>query len=366
LGQRTRYPFRNLVVEVTERCNNACRHCCNYWRGDGGGSSTPELSRAEICALVAKVQQDAPLVQVALSGGEPLLRPDLPEIACDLASRGLAALVITNGALLSKARLQRFPAASFFEITLFSADGALHNQMTGRMVFDRLLENIVRLRRQGHKFVLACVITKLNAHDVAGTIKLGVALGAEAVMLNRVNLSRRAFRLAEQLVPTVAQLNASLRAAEELAGTYGIPVAVSVPIPPCLADPREFPHLHFGWCPRGDRNAYYTIGCSGLLRPCNHSSVILGDLRAEGFADIVGRRHVKEFWKSVAPECQQCTHPLKEQCRGGCPAAADECYGSPRRMDPFVQLSRGTWCTVNRSGHPPAPASQRRCEGTPP
>jgi radical SAM protein with 4Fe4S-binding SPASM domain len=116
---------------------------------------------------------------------------------------------------------------------------------------------------------------------------------------------------------------------------------VSVPIPPCVIDPADFTHLHFGWCPRGRRGAYYTVGCTGLLRPCNHSSRVLGDLRRHSFAEIVSQPRTREFWRPVPPECLECDHPLKGSCLGGCPAAADECYGTRQRVDPFVACSRG-------------------------
>jgi pyrroloquinoline quinone biosynthesis protein E len=284
--------------------------------------------------------RDAPIEQVALSGGEPLLRPDLPEIAGDLAGLGLATVTITNGTLLDQARLRRFPAESMFEITLFSADEDLHNRLAGRDVFEGVLENLVGLRRAGHRFVLACVVTRLNWQATGRTIRLGVALGAEAVLLNRINLSRRVFDSDPRLAPTAAQLRWSLRAAEALAAKYGVPIAVAVPVPPCAADPRDYPNLHFGWCPRGARDAYHTISSTGLVRPCNHSSRVLGDLRRQDFAEIVRGPAARAFWKPVPPECRECHHPLKHRCRGGCPAAADECFGDRTRIDPYVELQR--------------------------
>lgn len=332
-------PFRTVVVELTERCNNACQHCYNYWRTDVSGGSARRLTRAELRALIARVQRDVPLEQVALSGGEPLLCRDLEGVAWDLEELGLHPVVITNGVLLTGRRLSLFPRGTTFEITLFSVDEGVHNALAGRPVFARVLENLVRLRREGHRFVLACVLTRRNAHDVTRTIRLGVALGAEGVLLNRVNLSRRLFVRAPHLVPTAAQLRAGLRAASALAVRYGIPIAASVPIPPCVTDPRDYPGLHFGWCPRGGPESYYTIGATGAVRPCNHASVVLGDLRRQGFADIVNSVQARRYWEAVPRECRACRHPLKTQCGGGCPAAADECYGDRHRRDPFVALS---------------------------
>jgi pyrroloquinoline quinone biosynthesis protein E len=332
-------PLRTVVVEVTERCNNACQHCYNYWRTDGRRDSERQLTRAELRALIVRVQRDVPLEQVALSGGEPLVRHDVEDVVGDFEALGLHTVVITNGTLLTTRRVHRFPPGTAFEITLFSVDEHVHNALAGRPVLACVLENIVRLRRQGHRFVLACVLTQRNVYDVARTIALGVALGAEGVLLNRVNLSRRLLVRAPHLVPTAAQLRAGLRAASALATRYGIPITASVPIPPCVADPRDYPGLHFGWCPRGGPESYYTIGVTGTIRPCNHASVVLGDLRRQGFADIVNSVQARRYWGAVPRECRACRHPLKTQCGGGCPAAADECYGDRHRRDPFVALS---------------------------
>lgn len=113
----------------------------------------------------------------------------------------------------------------------------------------------------------------------------------------------------------------------------------SVPIPPCVVDISKYPDIHFGWCPRGGDNAYYTVGTDGLLRPCNHSSTVLGDLRGEGFAEIISREKCRLFWQRVPEFCKSCTHPLKNECMGGCRAAADEFYGSQDRADPICELT---------------------------
>lgn len=342
---RIRGPTENVVIEVTERCNHACAHCYNYWRSTGRGRGPGDLLTVpDICELICKVKAESALRNVAVSGGEPLLRPDLPEIVAELTGLDLGVVVITNGTLLTEGLVRRFPPRTAFEITLFSANENLHNRLTGCCSFERVLENIVRLRRYGHSFVLAFVITKLNAPDVESTIRLGVALGAEGVLLNRINLSRHVMPQARQLVPARDQLRQCLSAADDFADRYEVPIMASVPIPPCVADPVDFPHLQFGWCPRGGKDAYYTIGCTGLLRPCNHSSVVLGDLCRERFSEIVNRRSTREFWAPVPRVCRQCRHPLKAKCRGGCPAAADECTGSRTQIDPFVPICNAQPC----------------------
>ncbi|HEU4388156.1 MAG TPA: radical SAM protein [Blastocatellia bacterium] len=330
--------FEHVVVEVTQACHHHCLHCYNFWRDRRAPVRDPQtLTRAEILEVVRKIRCDTPLRQIGLSGGEPLLRPDLPEIATDLANEGLSIVVITSGTLLTDERLERFPADTIFEFTLFSVDAELHDRIAGRPgAFKKVIRGIECAGRHNFRLALACVINRLNAHDVLQTIELGIALKAQAALFNRINLSASTLPVADQLVPSARQLQQALDAAEEAASSYGIAVAVSVPIPPCVIDISRYKHLHFGWCPRGGDGAYYTVSYNGLLRPCNHSSVILGDLRTEGFAEIVMREATQAFWKPVPAECQVCGHPLRDSCRGGCPAASHECYGSGTRIDPFV------------------------------
>ena len=335
-------PHEYVVVEVTEACPHACVHCYNYWREDRAPVLSPEtLTRKEILTLVRKIRKDAPLRVVALSGGEPLLRPDIAGICTDLVNEGLRVAVITSGVLLTPARAARFPVGTNFEITLFGADAALHDRIAGRAgAFGRVLEGAAAALEHGCKIVASVVLTRLNADHARDAFELGIALGADAFLLNRMNFSRLTLPHAGELGPTVEQLKGALDAAEAVAVEYDAAISVSVPIPPCVIDPAPYSHLHFGWCPRGGPQAYYTVGHNGMLRPCNHSSAVLGDLREKSFEELVNCRRARAFWAPIPSECGACEHPLREVCRGGCPAASDECYGTREQVDPFVQLAR--------------------------
>ena len=116
-------------------------------------------------------------------------------------------------------------------------------------------------------------------------------------------------------------------------------ISISIVIEPCLVDIRKYKHIHFGWCPKGGDNSCFTVDPVGNLRTCNHSPVILGNLKRDRFADIFYHHpYVRSFRESMPAECLDSA--LKEVCRGGCCAAAEQCYGTPERVDPFVTLSR--------------------------
>jgi pyrroloquinoline quinone biosynthesis protein E len=330
--------FDRIVLEVTQACPHACLHCYNYWRETRGPvRASDTLTRAGIREVVARIRRDTPIRQVALSGGEPLLREDLPGIVADLAAEGLSAVVITNGSLLSEERVSRFSRNTIFEVTLFSANAGLHDQIAGRKnAFAKVITAALAVQKHHCHLAVAVVVTRLNAHDTRRALELGISLGADGLLLNRVNLGRLSLPIADRLVPTVDQLRMALQAAENVASEYGAAISVSVPVPPCVIDPAPYPHLHFGWCPRGGADAYYTVSHNGLLRPCNHASMVLGDLRREGFAEIVTSKKTSAFWKPVPPACRKCDHPLRDLCRGGCPAASYECYGTQERWDPYI------------------------------
>jgi len=333
---------RFLCVELTRKCNNSCLYCYNFWRKNGHEteqSGRGVLSRVEIRNLIRKVKKDTPLETVALSGGEPLLRRDLPGITSDIIEEGLHPVIITNGALLTETKLKSLPTGIVFEISLLGHTANIHDSIVRRRVFDQLIWNISRIHRYGSELSVAFVATRMNALDVYRTIELGIALGASAFLYNRINLSRNHQQNASQLVPPAAMLKESLLQSQNAARKYGATIACSVPIPPCVVDPAEFPDLRFSWCPRGSDAAYYTVDVSGKLRSCNHSSEIIGDLITEGFEEIVSRPATQEFWKSMPPECTKCRHPLKRECAGGCPAAAREFFGTPNRIDPFCTFA---------------------------
>jgi PqqA peptide cyclase len=334
-------PYERVVLEVTEACHHACLHCYNYWREQRAPVRAPAtLSRAEIRTLIRRIKEDAPLKQIGLSGGEPLLRNDLPGIVEDLQAEDLGVVIITSGTLLTPARAKRFPEGTIFEMTVFSADAALHDRIAGRPgAFQKVLEAAVAIRKSRGRLAVSVVVNRLNAGDVRRALELGIALGADGFLLNRMNFTRITAAQADWLAPTRDDLKAALEAAESVAVEYEAMVAVSVPVPPCVIDPASYPHLHFGWCPRGGPEAYYTISHNGMLRPCNHSSRILGDLRSQSFAELTGSAAARRFWAPVPRKCRACDHPLADVCRGGCPAASDECYGTRSRWDPVIDIT---------------------------
>ena len=331
--------LQSVIFEVTQRCNHACLHCYNVWQGEPV-SQYPrgELDTRQTLFLLAKALEETDCRHVTLTGGEPLLRRDLPLILDFLRDRNVRVAVISNGRLLDERNaislVER--GVGLFELPLLSHRREIHDRLSAAPgAWDSVLAAMVNLRLHRGKVVATFVATRLNIDDLYETIRLAFAFGARAIMLNRFNPGGRGRLHLDELLPSVEQVRAALSVAEAASDEFGIPISCSIPIQPCLIDVSAFPHLGFGYCAAGTERAYYTLDPLGNVRPCNHSTMILGNLFEEPFGDLVSPERLKDFVSALPAQCSACGH--RATCQGGCKAAAQVCYGSPEAVEPFLR-----------------------------
>ncbi len=337
-----------LLFEVTQRCNHKCLHCYNVWHGAGGRETYPayprgELDTAQTLALLAKAVDETNCRHITLTGGEPLLRHDLPQMLDLLAQRGVRVTIISNGRLLTEPvvvdLLDR--GVGLFELPLLSHRRESHDHLSGALgAFDAVLAAMAHIRYHWGQFVAVFVATRLNVHDLYGAIKLAAAFGAQGLMLNRFNPGGRGRAHLEELLPTVDEMRQALAVADAASAEFGLPISCSIPIQPCLVETEPYANLRFGFCAAGTERAYYTLDPLGNLRPCNHTPTILGNLLAEPLADLITHERMAPFLEPAPAFCDPCT--VREACLGGCKAAAQVCYGSLAAEDPFLHCNRAS------------------------
>jgi radical SAM protein with 4Fe4S-binding SPASM domain len=337
--------LQTLIFEITQRCNHACLHCYNVWQPD-----TPdwpcdyprgELDTAQTLALIAKALDETRCEHVTLTGGEPLLRDDLAQILDMLRNRGVRVTLISNGRLLTELAVVDLVGrgVSLFELPLFSRRRAVHDDLCASPgAFDAVLAAMARIRYHRGAFVAVFVATRRNIPDLYDTIKLAFAFGARAVMLNRFNVGGRGRAHLADLLPTVEEMRQALAVANEASAEFGLPIACSIALQPCLIDLDAYPNLHFGFCAAGTERAYYTVDPLGNVRPCNHTPTILGNLFEEGLAALTAPDRLSAFMQAVPPFCAPCS--MRDTCQGGCKAAAQVCYGSLGAEEPFLHHNR--------------------------
>jgi 12,18-didecarboxysiroheme deacetylase len=168
-----------VVWNVTRRCNLRCVHC--YAQADDQVRED-ELTTAEGKTLLDDLAAfGAPVI--LFSGGEPLVRPDLVELADYAVRLGMRAVISTNGTLITPAI-----AGALREIGLsyvgISLDGTreVNDRFRGvRGAFDRAMAGIANCQRAGIKVGLRFTINRMNAGEVAAIFDLLEAHGIPRV-----------------------------------------------------------------------------------------------------------------------------------------------------------------------------------------
>src|SRR6185503_2821486 len=103
-----------VAWNLTRRCNLECAHC--YISAGPSESATGELTTGECLRIAEEILALNPWPMFILSGGEPLLRDDLAEIARFASGRGATVVIGTNGTLLTDDRIRELKAARVTEI----------------------------------------------------------------------------------------------------------------------------------------------------------------------------------------------------------------------------------------------------------
>ena len=340
IGMFSPWSHKALLYEVTTRCNLRCMHCYNVWKDDVGYGQE-ELSPEQALKLVDKAIRESHCRHFTFTGGEPLLRNDLEALVQLARTRCDQVVLITNGTLLTEARIKALIKAgvTLFELPLNAGDRVIHDRLAGDIdCFDKVTQAAAEIRYHGGAVAFVFVATSINAACWKDTLELGNALGARSFLYNRYNAGGACHGKPEVLMPSLDQVREGLRISEEYAKSHGVGIGASIAIPPCLIDTKEFPHVGFGFCAAGTDRAYYTIDPMGNVRPCNHTPTILGNLLETPLREIVKSPKLSQFMKARPPFCAGCS--IEEECLGGCKAAAETCYGLLTACDPFLELNK--------------------------
>ena len=137
-----------VAWNLTRRCNLACTHC--YISAGPWQTAAAELDRDECRRVVDELLAVNPSPMLILSGGEPLVREDLPDLCAYASSRGATVVVGTNGTALTDARVATLKDAgvSGVAVSVDSLDESRHDGFRGGAhALERTVAALERLRR---------------------------------------------------------------------------------------------------------------------------------------------------------------------------------------------------------------------------
>jgi radical SAM protein with 4Fe4S-binding SPASM domain len=323
-------------VELTPYCNQKCGYCYNAWRDDP--AQAQGLAGEALLHALDKALTEVAFDHVTLTGGEPFACVELFAVLALVRRHGLRAQLISNGGMVTPelaARLATYDPLQV-QVTLNGPDAALHEAHVGggQDHFGKTLRGIRALQEHGVRVAGCVVLTRKNAHALGATLALFQSLGVTDIALSRFSPAGYASAHTAELLPSRSELLRALTQAEPFGRDAGLRLQVTMPVPPCLVDTASFPHLRFASCPIGTAQQEFALGPRGELRHCTLHTESLGDVATTSVAALVTAPRVAAYRDVTPAFCAPCAH--RDECLGGCGAAAAAVSGDPRGLDPMV------------------------------
>ncbi len=179
----TAYPPPRLVFwETTAGCNLACIHCRRITVADQ--LLPQDLTTAEAFDMIDQIAAFARPIFV-LSGGEPLFRPDIFDIARHASDAGLIVALATNGTLIDAAVARKIKAAGVRRVSISfdGADAPTHDIFRGQGAFDLSIAGMRHLQEVGVPYQINTTVARHNVHQMNETLALAKDLEAQALHL---------------------------------------------------------------------------------------------------------------------------------------------------------------------------------------
>jgi pyrroloquinoline quinone biosynthesis protein E len=324
-----------LLAEITYRCPLHCPYCSNPTQA----RNDQELTINEWTRVIREAAALG-ILQIGFSGGEPLVRRDLPDLVSAAREANLYTNLITSGIGLDDDRVAALRDAGLDSVQLsFQSDNAhLADEIAGTRAHQHKLDVAAKIRAAGIPLSLNFVIHRRNIDRLSQMIELAESLQAERVELANVQFYGWAFLNRASLLPTREQVvrarEVATAAKARLAGKIDIFYVL-----PDYYETRPKPCLN-GW---GQR--YLTVNPIGDVLPCPTASSAIPDLRFEN----VRAHELDWIWRESEsfnrfrgtewmPEpCQSC--PQRDIDFGGCRCQAALLTGDAAKTDPICELS---------------------------
>lgn len=324
----------SLLAEVTHRCPLQCVYCSNPLHMV---QPAQELS-TEAWLRILDEAADLGVLQLHLSGGEPLLRRDVLQLLERAAEREFFTNLITSGIGLTDATLARLVELDLgsFQLSLQASGEAAVTQIAGGPFLKKKLEVARKVVDAGLSLSINVVLHRANLDQTEELIELAASLGADRIELANTQYYGWALLNRDHLLPSAEQLDAATRSV--MAKRRAYPDMEILWIVPDYYD--DFPKP----CMGGWGSALFSIAPDGKVMPCLSAGVIPGlDLPSALDHDlrwIWYESHAFNAFRGVdwmQEPCSSC--PMRHEDHGGCRCQAMLLAADPTAADPVCIYS---------------------------
>src|SRR3954451_5588689 len=328
-----------LVAELSYRCPLHCPYCSNpvEIRGE---RYRDELETAHWARVFAEARALG-VLQLALTGGEPMVRRDLDELVAAARAEGLYSTLVTAGIHLTPERAERLKEAGLdhVQVSIQSPDPAENDRIAGTRSSERKLAAARAARELGFPLTINCVLHRQNLDRIEEILRLAEELDAQRLELANTQYYGWAALNQHALMPTRAQLERGEAAVQRFRDRVGPKINVLWVLPDYFEDlPKP--------CTGGWGRTTVLVAPNGEALPCHAASTIPGlevpNVRehsldwiwheADAFARFRGTGWMQE-------PCRSCPLGRQEEDWGGCRCQALRLAGDAAATDPVCRFS---------------------------
>jgi AdoMet-dependent heme synthase len=359
--------LRLVFWETTKACNLTCQHCRAVPQRCLGPT---ELSTSRALDLIDEIAKVAKPVFV-LSGGEPLFRPDLFDIAAYGVETGFRMALATNGTLVDERVAAKIADSGIARVAI-SLDGAnpdTHDRFRGQPGAHGLaVRGLRNLRAEGVSVQINSTIAKHNVTELPAMLDAALEIGADALHLFMLVPVGCGLELAPTAMLPADEYERVLRWLDEQ--SKDCPIDLKATCAPHyyriraqrIEDERSHGDLTstfiaagtrakaaprmLGGGAHGQHLSAMTRGClagtsvcfisnEGAVYPCGYLPVSAGDTRVTAFKDIWAESPVFQQLRNPEAYGGKCGECRFEAICGGCRARAYAATGSFLAEEPF-------------------------------
>jgi pyrroloquinoline quinone biosynthesis protein E len=324
-----------LVAELTYRCPLQCVYCSNPL---DLGQHRQEIDGPAWARIIGEAEELG-VVQLNLTGGEPLVRADLEAIAAAGRRHQMYTNLITSGVPLTKERLLALKEAGIDAVQLSLQDSTpeLSRVVAGVDRFAAKLDAARWITELGLPLTINVVLHRDNLDRVGVFVSWAERLGAERLELANTQYLGWALANRDRLLPSRSQLDRARTIADEARERLRGKMEVLFVLPDYYSDlPKA--------CMDGWARRFLVVAPDGLVLPCHQAHTLPGfefPNARETSLDFAWRQSdaFRRFrGESWMPEpCRSCDRRQKDF--GGCRCQAFHLTGNAAATDPACKLS---------------------------
>ncbi len=307
-------------IAVTYRCNLACRFC---YAGCGcrKDEEHPDLPAGALKEVLRIIKEEAEVPSVSFTGGEPLLRPEVPELVAHAKTLGMWTNLITNGTLAESAVAGRLADSGLdsAQVSVEAGSAALHDGIAACPgAFARTVRGVENIMKAGIRVHTNTTVSALNKDALEGVLDLVKTLGLSKFSMNLLMPVGSAGRNFDETFISYTEAGPLVEKVKEMADKRGLEFMWYSPTPICIFNPisRGLGNKGCAAC-----DGLLSVAPNGDVLPCSSYPKPMGNILKEkgSFKRLWNGKEFSWFRaKSFAHEvCRACRYLAV--CNGGCP-----------------------------------------------